>query len=574
MWELAGVTDMNTIETAQVGGYQVTGVDDTQTSAGCSDCSSGTDILLHQNVSFAGSDPTILRMWEESDGSCYVVNNEDQSLDSETTHSGESVDIVAFKNNLFSGGEANKVDNINHELTTVDLKFSYTNPVVFASVIGVAGSDPVVTEVSNITSNSFDVRVAEFEWDDGEHTYAEIIHYVVMEAGTYTIANGVTIKVGAVILETEFDGSPNFETIDVGLQNYLLVSQIQGADSGAVMDTRINKQNESGSFDISLMVQEGDMDSGETINAVVGYMAVGTEPVISKKIALKGAHGKYLTAAGNGGDAKTANCNASAIGDYETIVLTGDSAEQGCIVNGDTVWLQTTSGYYYSAQLVSSGAGLDVDRTYLGSYEKFELINHTDTSGCLQNGDVISLYSQRLGRYVVAESNGAANANRTAIGSWEKFTVSILEENDINIALGKETVQSSTGWSGVSSRAVDGNTDGNYSGGNSITHTQAEQNAWWQVDLGVSSKISEIVINNRTDCCPTRLSDFYVLISKSSMHDRSLSDLLSDSSVESTFYSGSVDIVANLPVSAIGRFVKVQLNGNNYLSLAEVQVMK
>ena len=56
------------------------------------------------------------------------------------------------------------------------------------------------------------------------------------------------------------------------------------------------------------------------------------------------------------------------------------------------------------------------------------------------------------------------------------------------------------------------------------------------------------------------------------MHDRSLSELLSDSSVESTFYSGSVDIVANLPVSADGRFVKVQLDGQNYLSLAEVQV--
>ncbi|MCP4124889.1 MAG: hypothetical protein GY751_24370, partial [Bacteroidetes bacterium] len=493
MWELAGVTDMNSIEVAQVGGYQVTNVDDSQTGAGCSDCSSGTDILLHQNVSYADSDPTILRMWEESDGACYVVNKEDQSLDSETTHADESVDIVAFKNNLFSGGEANKVDNINHEWTTVDLKFSYTNPVVFASVIGVAGSDPVVTEVANITSNSFDVRVAEFEWDDGEHTY-EIIHYVVMEAGNYTIANGVKIKVGAVMLETEFDGTPNFETVEVGLNNYLLVSQVQGADSGAVMDTRISKQSETGSFDISLMVQEGDRDSGETINAVVGYMAVGTDPItISKKIALKGAHGKYLTATGNGGDGKTANCNATSVGAYETIVLTGDSEKQGCIVNGDTVWLQTTSGYYYSAQLVSSGAGLDVDRTRLGSYEKFELINHTDTSGCLQNGDVISLYSQRHGRYVVAESNGTANANRTAIGSWEKFIVYLSDPGISQMVWGVNASDqiyqgNNSSWAQISGglKHVSVGADGTVWGVNSSDNIyRRDGNSWTQISGGL-----------------------------------------------------------------------------------------
>jgi endonuclease/exonuclease/phosphatase family metal-dependent hydrolase len=154
---------------------------------------------------------------------------------------------------------------------------------------------------------------------------------------------------------------------------------------------------------------------------------------------------------------------------------------------------------------------------------------------------------------------------RKAVIQWEKVAV--------NLALGKETVQSSTGWSGDSSRAVDGNTDGDYSGGNSITHTQYDANAWWQVDLGASSDISEIVINNRTDCCSDRLSDFYVLISDASMNERTLDDLLSDDSVYSTYYDGAVITVASLPVSAAGRFVKVQLAGLNYLSLAEVQVL-
>ncbi|MCP4110640.1 MAG: hypothetical protein GY749_34810, partial [Desulfobacteraceae bacterium] len=45
---------------------------------------------------------------------------------------------------------------------------------------------------------------------------------------------------------------------------------------------------------------------------------------------------------------------------------------------------------------------------------------------CLENGDIISLRSVH-GKYVVAESNGDANADRGAIGSWERFTVVVDE---------------------------------------------------------------------------------------------------------------------------------------------------
>ncbi|MCP3941452.1 MAG: hypothetical protein GY710_08225 [Desulfobacteraceae bacterium] len=154
---------------------------------------------------------------------------------------------------------------------------------------------------------------------------------------------------------------------------------------------------------------------------------------------------------------------------------------------------------------------------------------------------------------------------RKAVLQWEK--------NPVNLALGKETMQSSTGWDGVSSRAVDGNMDGNYSGANSVTHTQNDLNAWWQVDLGVSSDIFEIVINNRTDCCADRLSNFYVFVSNSSMHDKTLGELMADPLVDFSFYGGAVDGVASLPVSAPGRFVKIQLEGQNHLSLAEVRIL-
>jgi cyanophycinase-like exopeptidase len=49
----------------------------------------------------------------------------------------------------------------------------------------------------------------------------------------------------------------------------------------------------------------------------------------------------------------------------------------------------------------------------------------------------------------------------------------------------------------IAGSAVDGNTDGEFLN-KSTTHTNDEQGAWWQVDLGSRKKISQIIIYNRT----------------------------------------------------------------------------
>jgi hypothetical protein len=84
-----------------------------------------------------------------------------------------------------------------------------------------------------------------------------------------------------------------------------------------------------------------------------------------------------------------------------------------------------------------------------------------------------------------------------------------------NLALNKAASQSSTlaGYStAAASSAVDGNTNGVFFG-NSVTATNQELNAWWQVDLGSSANISSIAIYNRTDCCGSRLGDYWIFVS-------------------------------------------------------------
>ena len=61
----------------------------------------------------------------------------------------------------------------------------------------------------------------------------------------------------------------------------------------------------------------------------------------------------------------------------------------------------------------------------------------------------------------------------------------------VNLALGGTASQSSTGFGGVASRAIDGNRNGTYNAG-SVTHTlTGPQPVFWEVDLGSDSHIEE-----------------------------------------------------------------------------------
>ena len=68
-----------------------------------------------------------------------------------------------------------------------------------------------------------------------------------------------------------------------------------------------------------------------------------------------------------------------------------------------------------------------------------------------------------------------------------------------NIALKGEAKQSTTDFGGPANLAIDGNTNGHYTEGKSVTHTAVSENPWWELDLKESQPIDRVVIWNRTD---------------------------------------------------------------------------
>jgi hypothetical protein len=137
-----------------------------------------------------------------------------------------------------------------------------------------------------------------------------------------------------------------------------------------------------------------------------------------------------------------------------------------------------------------------------------------------------------------------------------------------NLATAGTATQSSTAYSGVASRANDGNTNGDYFQAASVTHTNSEAQPWWEVALPHAATLESVALFNRTDCCGNRLTNFSVTVT----------ELGAPTFTQDFFPPGdggfpNPTLSVPLPAGTSADVVQVQLLGSNPLSLAEVQAI-
>lgn len=132
----------------------------------------------------------------------------------------------------------------------------------------------------------------------------------------------------------------------------------------------------------------------------------------------------------------------------------------------------------------------------------------------------------------------------------------------VNLALGKRAYQSSDAWGAPASRAIDGNTDGNFWAG-SVTHTAFQAEPFLEIDLGADMVVTKVTVFNRTDCCKERLDNYELSLRNSGQQ-------LVHSERKRVVPRPSDNINFS---NKVARYVRIQLKEQmNYLSLAEVQV--
>jgi hypothetical protein len=148
-----------------------------------------------------------------------------------------------------------------------------------------------------------------------------------------------------------------------------------------------------------------------------------------------------------------------------------------------------------------------------------------------------------------ALQGNAPSKNVSAIGS--------SADGQTNLALHKTSTQSSTILPpNGASVCVDGNRASGW------CHTNSEPNPWWQVDLGGSYALSQIVVYNRADEYGAREATIGAMVS-------------SDGSNWARIYSHDGSNFQVLRINAgnrTARYVRLQLAGTDYLNLLEVEV--
>ncbi len=180
--------------------------------------------------------------------------------------------------------------------------------------------------------------------------------------------------------------------------------------------------------------------------------------------------------------------------------------------------------------------------------------------------DRIPIGVSKCGTDIAADQRGAfrpqPSGGKCDIGSFEAGVIGPPPISGNNLALGKPARQSSNNFGTTGAEAVDGNTDGDSSHG-SMSHTHPDNPPWWEVDLQALSRVDEVRIYNRTDCCAERLSNFDVMLSSDGQTWQ-----------QSIHVPGPAGRPTKVPFDgAQARYVRIQLRDITYLSLAEVEVM-
>ncbi|MCP3918129.1 MAG: DUF1553 domain-containing protein [bacterium] len=89
----------------------------------------------------------------------------------------------------------------------------------------------------------------------------------------------------------------------------------------------------------------------------------------------------------------------------------------------------------------------------------------------------------------------------TNVGDQEFLSLAELEvfRADENVARSAQATQSSTAYEGPARLAIDGDRNGDYHAGRSVTHTARERDPWLELDLGADVEVDRIRVWNRTD---------------------------------------------------------------------------
>ena len=246
-------------------------------------------IFLSSMQTENGGDTAAVRYSNLSQTGATVYVQEEQSANPEIGHAAEVVGYLAFQARFLSDDPIAIQSNLHiveqniledkvaelgqvlvsqvdrsswHKIQTIQ---TYTNPVVILQPASYNGADPATYRLRNITTNSFEFQLQEWDYQDGNHP-EERLSFMVAEVGRHVI-DSLTINVAKLNVNSTFtthNFAPAFTTAPVVLAQAQTVNE---ADA-----ITVNLRDISATA-LSIRLQEEEAKGTHAFESV-GYIAL------------------------------------------------------------------------------------------------------------------------------------------------------------------------------------------------------------------------------------------------------------------------------------------------------------
>jgi serralysin len=166
---------------------------------------------------------------------------------------------------------------VDHNWKTINLTKSFVNPVVIISDPTFRGGQPVYVRTTNITNNSFQVRLQEPFVQDIIHV-VELLSYIVGEEGTHTLdaSTGKIIQFGKVNTNKMVPFKPgSYETVAISgfTTTPVILTSSMTFNGGDPIVTRVHNVNQS-SFSVAMQEEERRNIQTGHVTETIGWLAV------------------------------------------------------------------------------------------------------------------------------------------------------------------------------------------------------------------------------------------------------------------------------------------------------------
>lgn len=166
-------------------------------------------------------------------------------------------------------GESDSI-SLDEQWKTVTLDRTYNDPVVIAGTPSHNGTDPSTVRIRNVTNNSFEIQIDEWDYLDPTHA-VEVVSYMVVEAGTYQLDDGTTIVAGNRAGQDNVWQSYDLGSIFDGLGTPVVLANVVTTNDPSAVTTRVEVLSDS---EFQVRIQEEDAADRVHGDETISYFAV------------------------------------------------------------------------------------------------------------------------------------------------------------------------------------------------------------------------------------------------------------------------------------------------------------